>query len=690
MSSRKGTSGGTCEYCGNSYSKREHYQRHVRTHTRERPYSCDLCSATFSRKDTLHRHARARHPEAGSPSQGVDEQGGHSRQESMQSLQDGLQTPPQTDHAFDHAMSSNADFASMQFSLNSSIDPCSTMFDWPWDDSMNLDPSFSLESLGTYDLNTASPSIPWLPLRSEAERPYENMQQDTLRPPPNISQSWFSSMSNKSKYPTQPWASPNVSDTTGTTGDEISRDVLADSLQQRVPDTTLPPTQFLNRCLHMFTTRLWPLIPIVHLPTFEPARTNPLLLLSICSLGALAIGSEEALYHGERLFDGVQKAILVSFAPNRIADEHSLAILQAAMIGQTYALLSGSAANLLTAQCFHGTMGVSIRTFYDQWANPKDSSMVLNEQSSPSDWEPWIREQTAIRLLNCIHVHNGEVFATVHQPALLRAHPFNVRLAADDKLFLSKTADEWVSMRARYARHQPEPHSLFSTCASLDCFVAEIYHRKTGPFNRTNVAADDEIYTSLITWFNESAQLIESDGAKRLSLLMLWHSCFVLLLSDLDLVERVCGRDGSNISQEDTTMLHAWITTPQAKQCVVHALLIYILLERFRVSEVPAIHVARVAWQAGLVLATYSFFARTEPNINITEAISSCPALKAARRTPLFTQSDWATVDQSATPERCRTTAFSLSATLRHLGPWQNGVRYAKTLDQILHLFEPY
>ncbi|KAF2166169.1 hypothetical protein M409DRAFT_36749, partial [Zasmidium cellare ATCC 36951] len=60
MSSRKGQAGGTCEYCGNTYSKREHYQRHVRTHTRERPYSCDLCSATFSRKDTLHRHARAR------------------------------------------------------------------------------------------------------------------------------------------------------------------------------------------------------------------------------------------------------------------------------------------------------------------------------------------------------------------------------------------------------------------------------------------------------------------------------------------------------------------------------------------------------------------------------------------------------------------------------------------------------
>lgn len=605
----------------------------------------------------------------------------------MGSLQDGLQTPPHTVHAFDNPMSTNdANFASMQFSLNSSVDVCSTIFDWPWDDSMNLDPSFSLEGLGTYDLNTASPSIPWLPLRSEAGRPFENTLPGTLRPASTMAQSWFTSMST-SKQPYQPWATPKTSDTAS---DEISRDALADSLQQRVPDTTLPPTQFLNRCLHMFTTRLWPLIPIIHLPTFEPARTNPLLLLSVCSLGALAIGSEEALYHGERLFDGVQKAILVSFAPNRIADEHALAILQAAMIGQTYAILSGSASNLLTAQCFHGTMGVAVRTFYDQWAKPKDSSSALDSQPSPDEWEPWIREQTAIRLLNSIYVHNGEVFATVHQPALLRAHPFHVRVAADDKLFLAKTADEWVSLQARNLHQQPTPHSLFSSCASLDCFVAEIYHHKTGPFNRTDVAADDEIQNSLFTWFLESVPMIDSDGARRLSLLMLWHSCFVLLLSDLDMVERVFGRDGSNISQDDSNILNAWILTPHAKRCVIHALLIYVLLERFRVSEVPAIHVARVAWQAGLVLAVYSFFARTEQNFNVMATISSCRVLRAIRKSSLFTPSDWTMVEQNATPERCRTSAFSLSAVLRHLGPWQNGARYAKTLDHILHLFEPH
>lgn len=687
MSSRKGRSGGTCEFCGNSYTKAEHYQRHMRTHTRERPFSCHQCAATFSRKDTLHRHARARHPDAPSPPAVTDVGTEDGRQETVQSVQDGLQTPPHTNPVFDQAMSNNnADFASISFSLNSGIGDYSAIFDWPWDESMNLDPSFSLEGLGTYDLNTASPSIPWLPLRSEAARPFDNTLQNTLRPPSTMAQSWFTSMST-SKQPYQPWVTPSTSHTEG---DEISRDALADSLQQRVPDTTLPPTQFLNRCLHVFTTRLWPLVPIIHLPTFEPARTNPLLLLSVCSLGALAIGSEEALYHGERLFDGVQKAILVSFSPNRIADEHSLAILQAAVIGQTYALLSGSAPNLLTAQCFHGTMGVAVRTFYDHWAKPKNSSTSLDIQPSSGDWESWVREQTAIRLLNSIYVHNGEVFATVHQPALLRAHPFHVRVAADDKLFLAKTADEWISLQTRNSQYQTTLHSFFSSCASLDCFVAEIYHRKTGPFNRTDVAADDEIQTSLLTWFHESAQVIDSDGAKRLSLLMLWHSCFVLLLSDLDMVERVCGRDGPDISRDDTNILNAWILTPLAKRCIIHALLIHVLLERFRVSEVPAIHVARVAWQAGLMLAVYSFFARTEQKFNVTATISSCHALKVVRKTSLFSPSDWTTVEQNATPERCRTSAFSLSAVLRHLGPWQNGARYAKTLDQILHFLEPH
>ncbi|GAA5947379.1 hypothetical protein JCM3775_004290 [Rhodotorula graminis] len=48
----------TCRYCDMTFRKLEHAQRHERTHTLDRPYSCDTCGKTFARQDTLHRHSR--------------------------------------------------------------------------------------------------------------------------------------------------------------------------------------------------------------------------------------------------------------------------------------------------------------------------------------------------------------------------------------------------------------------------------------------------------------------------------------------------------------------------------------------------------------------------------------------------------------------------------------------------------
>ncbi|KAI9375739.1 hypothetical protein BJX61DRAFT_77149 [Aspergillus egyptiacus] len=44
-----------CVHCGRSFRRTEHLERHVRTHTKEKPYTC-YCGAAFSRRDLLKRH----------------------------------------------------------------------------------------------------------------------------------------------------------------------------------------------------------------------------------------------------------------------------------------------------------------------------------------------------------------------------------------------------------------------------------------------------------------------------------------------------------------------------------------------------------------------------------------------------------------------------------------------------------
>ncbi|KAI3328017.1 hypothetical protein HD806DRAFT_346102 [Xylariaceae sp. AK1471] len=49
-----------CPHCGRSFKRSEHLERHVRTHTKEKPYICH-CGSAFSRRDLLTRHMRISH-----------------------------------------------------------------------------------------------------------------------------------------------------------------------------------------------------------------------------------------------------------------------------------------------------------------------------------------------------------------------------------------------------------------------------------------------------------------------------------------------------------------------------------------------------------------------------------------------------------------------------------------------------
>lgn len=50
-----------CQYCQRTFTRHEHLQRHLRTHTNEKPYQCQLCPKSFGRSDLLGRHSRLIH-----------------------------------------------------------------------------------------------------------------------------------------------------------------------------------------------------------------------------------------------------------------------------------------------------------------------------------------------------------------------------------------------------------------------------------------------------------------------------------------------------------------------------------------------------------------------------------------------------------------------------------------------------
>lgn len=65
-------------------------------------------------------------------------------------------------------------------------------------------------------------------------------------------------------------------------------------------------------CLQMFLTRFNPILPVIHLPTFRLSSNQPLLLMAMCTLGTLFLGSPLAKSMGKKMLDQLHKASLAS------------------------------------------------------------------------------------------------------------------------------------------------------------------------------------------------------------------------------------------------------------------------------------------------------------------------------------------------------------------------------------------
>ncbi|CEJ57459.1 hypothetical protein PMG11_06151 [Penicillium brasilianum] len=743
-----------CPWCSLNFSKEEHLSRHIRSHTKEKPFGCVTCGKTFSRRDSLLRHSKVH------STQGKDSQTPNIRAPSLET--DGNPDPTlgdsrvlPMDHGIDPTPSLLAHHESLSpmwpdkqatashtqarlpewletvvqpsknvqsqanpqgrlftpldnifnLSMESALhfEPYSQVPTWLADEHFDLDALNSSVMTGTlgiftpdYTANNDNTDTTIQTL----ELPHSERKEDQVR------QLWFTYIgTHKSGNIT-----PNTTQEQVVLDDQY-RQTLSQRLQQRVPNEPLPSTEFLNLCIQLFFTKFNPIFPIVHAPTFRPSVKNSLLLLSICSVGSLFIGSKYAVTQGSIIFERLNKAILASWERYLLSGKgEAIAMIQAALIGQTFALLSGKPRNLLILQTFHGTVTTWARLYkMFEVRQATDHLEAHLETRSPEDsWRAWAQSEEQVRLAAGLHILDAELSELVLTHPLIQREESLLPLTGRHELWVASNTAQWkmaldrqrsasdFNQSGAIAGSSPLPIGIglpnrFQLYITLEGINARIANSRA-----SHVTRDQEVFTrfenQLIQFFD---QHLHANGASPASdpfcLEVLWHSAFISLLADFNCLELAIGREGYKESLSHRDHAHRWASSPNATRCALHGAMILRKVQNTPLGSEPAIHVPRALYRAATVWYIYSEYGvdvhpgspetslETPPAVNVE--FPEFSQLKMSSQSLIFEANGYRTSRPKSSES---STLCGLVDLLHRIGHWGLSRKFAEQLNFLL------
>ncbi|PWW73007.1 hypothetical protein C7212DRAFT_359756 [Tuber magnatum] len=584
------------------------------------------------------------------------------------------------------------------------------------------------------DDDTVSSVLPAPATTAPIQESQNQISAEYKLPRGSIAKLWFTSIDPSEEHdgPSRPGSSSLMSpdremadagDENSGVFDEQYRRRLSDQMKPKWAEEPLPSVDFLNLCVQMYFTKCSVLLPILHRATFKPTPENSILLLTICTLGSLFIGSASARKQGERIFERTNKVVLASWEKRLVRGAgEELALIQASLIGQTYGLLSGSPSHLAIISAFHGTVISWARRagmFQRNKVTPSPSG--LSGEALEKVWHQWVKVEEAKRTVLGLYIHDVELASMFHHEPALRHHANNLPLACSTELFEAPTASIWA---ARYLAQDPNavapaPIKTFKDfsdrifpswpVASPCPMIVSVSPVVTADYTcmytlyisllSINAAACDaqslgklrsqETFSSLsaalMQWhrYYQNALKLSPNGSPpcTFSLMALWHAVFLYLLVDINKLELAIGRDVNNppsSAQEEVAYAMKWASTPSAKRAVVHGALLQKQLAVGPLDAEPAIHVPRALFHTGVVWYCWTKFApRVDDGRNMEREWDEMEMLAVDTEKILSTVGSGRRVIEKAN-------LCVLTDILRRVGHWGVARRFARILGELV------
>ncbi|CAG8944189.1 unnamed protein product [Penicillium salamii] len=468
-----------CVYCNRHFRREEHLQRHLLTHTKEKPFKCH-CSAAFARRDLLRRHDRIAHPEERVSGSHVKSYCPPTPTATTALSQNGqIPSPPSSslthlsgmndevetsfgDLPFSHAPSTghnpqtSLDESGQIYEFMRFLDSVGIPSEWAPIDVIGRDASqLSSDSVLENRIQTPENEIDyqtfhsWLPSNPQAAQPL------TTFPDFGKSKHWSEPSQTKTK----------LSKFTVTEGQRLHMIQKLESFRSEVPDFCLPSRHILTRYLGSFFEGFHSHLLFIHIPTFELSDQS-----IECALAIMAAGAQYRFEHNNanRLFHASQSILIRRIAHHNFDDIASS--LSTEIPRTAYATGSQAEADddsIHITQCLlilmgYGSWGESsllkaafrLRSLLTQYL--RICGMREAPVSGKLSWNEWIKNETARRtklVSFCfLNIHS----VAYNAAASIRSSEIFLRLPCTTKEWNATSMQEWEAAHSGIEAEQLE------------------------------------------------------------------------------------------------------------------------------------------------------------------------------------------------------------------------------------------
>lgn len=207
-----------------------------------------------------------------------------------------------------------------------------------------------------------------------------------------------------------------------------------------------------------------------------------------------------------------------------------------------------------------------------------------------------------------IFILDAELAKIHHHEPCLRPAIERLPIISSDEVFAASNANSWRELILQQTQQpgnrsmknrSPRGTSDFQLSASLES-ISAVACECQETFSTTPRAAE-KCQEMLLSWYETHLSAVAPGEAWAYPLRILWHSTFILLYSNIDALERACGRDGPEGAREAIEYAQQWANSQDATRSLIHAVCIRKHFESMSIGSECPLQIPTSLYHCGII-----------------------------------------------------------------------------------------